>query len=46
MVLRELRIETGIQIGELKHQWPAQIDIIYLAMYGILPIDATKENSC
>ena len=46
VVLREIRIETNNQIGELKHQWRAQIDIIYLAMFGILPIDATKENFC
>ena len=34
------------QSGEFNHQWLGQTDIIYLTMYGILPIDVTKENSC
>jgi hypothetical protein len=34
------------QKWDFNHQWLAQIDITLLAMYGILPIDATKENSC
>jgi hypothetical protein len=31
--------------GEFNYRWPAQTDIICLAMCGILPIAVTKENS-
>jgi len=32
VVLREIKIKTGIQAGELNHPRRVQIDIIYLAM--------------
>ena len=45
MVLRAIRIETSIKIGEIKHQWPARIDIIYLVMYGIPQINKSKKGA-
>jgi len=44
VVLREIRIETGIQAVELNHQWRTQIDIIYLAMYRKEKFNLKIEN--
>ena len=44
VVPREIRSETGTQIGELKHQWPEQIDITFLDMNGIPQLNKERNG--